>query len=122
MNIIDEIEELISKMDLTPAMYKNAMEKFDALKGCLKEKNPRIVFYPHGSLVLGTTVRPYREQKERNYDLDSVCLFNCSKDTPNSVPLPAIVSKHIVTLVSSVKHSFKASIILLIPFSIPNPT
>ena len=87
MNIIDEIEELISKMDLTPAMYKNAMEKYDALKGCLKEKNPRIVFYPHGSLVLGTTVRPYREQKERNYDLDSVCLFNCSKDTVKPVEI-----------------------------------
>ena len=31
-----EIEELIHKLDLTPAMYKNAVEKYDALKDFLK--------------------------------------------------------------------------------------
>lgn len=71
-----EIEDLIHKLDLTPAMYNNAVEKYEELKRTIKSIDESITFYPQGSFVLGTTVRPYREQKERNYDLDSICLFN----------------------------------------------
>ena len=37
--------------------------------------------------MLGTTVRPYKEQKERNYDLDSICLYNKEENetTPNKI-------------------------------------
>ena len=82
-----EIEDLIKKLDLTPAMYKNAKEKYDALKEFLKDKDENIIFYPHGSFMLGTTVRPYKEQKERNYDLDSICLYNKEENetTPNKI-------------------------------------
>lgn len=79
-----EIEELIKKLDLTPEMYKNAKEKYDALKDFFKGKDGSIIFYPHGSFMLGTTVRPYREQQEKNYDLDSICLFN--KDNNETTP------------------------------------
>ena len=75
-----EIEDLIKKLDLTPAMYRNAKEKYDALKDFLKDKNESIMFYPQGSFMLGTTVRPYKDQRERNYDLDSICLFNKRED------------------------------------------
>lgn len=75
-----EIEDLIKKLDLTPAMYQNAKEKYDSLKEFLKSKDENIIFYPQGSFMLGTTVRPYKEQRERNYDLDSICLFNSTTD------------------------------------------
>lgn len=75
-----EIEDLIKKLDLTPAMYRNAKEKYDALKDFFKGKDESIIFYPHGSFMLGTTVRPYKEQREKNYDLDSICLFNKRRD------------------------------------------
>ena len=71
-----EIEDLIHKLDLTPAMYKNAVEKYEELKRTIKSIDESITFYPQGSFVLGTTVRPYRDQRERNYDLDAICLFN----------------------------------------------
>lgn len=82
-----EIEDLIKKLDLTPSMYRNAKEKYDALKDFLKDKDENIEFYPHGSFMLGTTVRPYKEQKERNYDLDSICLFDKRENetTPNEL-------------------------------------
>lgn len=82
-----EIEDLISKLDLTPAMYENAKEKYDSLKDFLKNKDASIIFHPHGSFMIGTTVRPYKEQKERNYDLDSICLFNKRKNetSPNEI-------------------------------------
>lgn len=82
-----EIEDLISKLDLTPAMYENAKEKYDSLKDFLKNKDESIIFHPHGSFMLGTTVRPYKEQIERNYDLDSICLFNKRKNetSPNEI-------------------------------------
>lgn len=75
-----EMEDLIHKLDLTPAMYQNAKEKYDSLKEFLKGKDENIIFYPQGSFMLGTTVRPYKEQIERNYDLDSICLFNSTTD------------------------------------------
>lgn len=75
-----EIEDLIHKLDLTPAMYRNAVEKYDALRDFLKSRDKSIIFHPHGSFMLGTTVRPYKDQKERNYDLDSICLFNSTTD------------------------------------------
>lgn len=78
-----EIEDLIRKLDLTPAMYKNAKEKYDSLKDFLKGKDNNIIFYPHGSFMLGTTVRPYKEQRDRNYDLDSICLFNKGNNETN---------------------------------------
>ena len=78
-----EIEELIKKLDLTPAMYRNAKEKYDNLRDFLKEKDNSIIFHPHGSFMLGTTTRPYKEQMERNYDLDSICLFNITSDETN---------------------------------------
>ena len=83
----DEIEDLIKKLDLTPAMYRNAKEKYDNLRDFLKEKDNSIIFYPHGSFMLGTTVRPYKEQMERNYDLDSICLFNKTNEEtkPNEI-------------------------------------
>ena len=71
-----EIESLIHKLDLTPAMHRNAVEKFEALKNVLKSKDESIRFYPHGSFMLGTTIRPYKEQSDRDYDLDSICLFD----------------------------------------------
>lgn len=82
-----EIEDLIKKLDLTPSMYRNAKEKYDALKDFFKGKDESISFYPHGSFMLGTTVRPYREQQEKNYDLDSICLFdkNNSETTPKEI-------------------------------------
>lgn len=79
----DEIEDLIKKLDLTPAMYRNAKEKYDNLRDFLREKDSNITFYPHGSFMLGTTVRPYKEQMERNYDLDSICLFNKTSEETN---------------------------------------
>lgn len=82
-----EIEDLIGKLDLTPAMYRYALEKYDALREFFKSRDRNIFFYPHGSFVLGTTVRPYKEQKEKNYDLDSICLFgnNINEVTPKEI-------------------------------------
>jgi hypothetical protein len=80
-----EIEELISKLDLTPAMHQNAVKKYEALRDYLKSIDEDIVFHPHGSFSIGTTVRPYKEQQERNYDLDSICLFNKNKEKATQV-------------------------------------
>ncbi len=80
-----EIEELISKLDLTPAMHQNAVKKYESLRDYLKSIDEEIIFHPHGSFSIGTTVRPYKEQQERNYDLDSICLFNKNRDETTQV-------------------------------------
>lgn len=80
----EEIENLIKQIDLTPAMYDNAVNKYKALGDFLQSSNSNIDFYPQGSFVLGTTVRPYRKMEEREYDLDAICLNNVSAD--NAIP------------------------------------
>lgn len=36
--------------------------------------------FPQGSFSLGTVVRPYRESKEMDYDLDFVCCLSLQKE------------------------------------------
>lgn len=92
-----EIEELISKLDLTPIMHQYAVERYESLKDYLKSVDESIIFHPHGSFMLGTTVRPYKEQMERSFDLDSICLFNKQSNQTK----PITIRKDLETMLES---------------------
>ena len=72
--------------ELTPTQYRNAEEKYRAVgewlalpSSVLAPYDP--VIYPQGSMLLGTTVRPYNDRHE--YDLDLVCqLYYCGHKLP----------------------------------------
>ena len=46
----------------------------------LQEQGLECEIFPQGSFSLGTVVRPYRESKEVDYDLDFICCLNEDKE------------------------------------------
>lgn len=75
------LEGLIVGLDISPTMYRNAEKKYKAVASYLENKGLNCEIYPQGSFAIGTVVRPYKEGKEQNYDLDFICLV---KDYENS--------------------------------------
>ena len=62
-------------LDLSPTMEKNAKDKYVALSKYLDEQGLDPDFYPHGSFLIGTTIRPYHNGKEHDYDLDVLTIL-----------------------------------------------
>lgn len=83
------IEEVLKDIDLSPTLEKNAREKYQSIAKYLEDKGLDCAFYPQGSFLLGTVVRPFRENKDRNYDLDIINIVNSDKYTitPSTVKI-----------------------------------
>lgn len=79
--------KLIEGLDISPTMYKNATDHYQAVGKYLQEQGMVCDIFPQGSFSLGTVVRPYRESKEMDYDLDFVCCLSLQKEqtTPGYV-------------------------------------
>ena len=71
---------MIEGLDISPTMYKNATEKYKAVGTYLQDQGLTCDIFPQGSFSLGTVVRPYRESKEVDYDLDFICCLSEQKE------------------------------------------
>lgn len=83
------LEEAAQELDISPSKYKQAVERYQAVGKWLDSAEyPKFDgetnIYPQGSFRLGTVVRPIREQKEQEYDIDLVCEFD--EQVPNTTP------------------------------------
>ncbi|MCS5421998.1 MULTISPECIES: nucleotidyltransferase domain-containing protein [Psychrilyobacter] len=76
-----DFNKLITGLDITPTMYKNAIEKYKALAEFFKQNGIDCDIYPQGSFALGTVVKPYKEGKDTAYDLDFICLIKKNKNS-----------------------------------------
>ena len=90
MNRIVTREEALRKaaeqLDISPSKYKQAMERFDSMKSYLLDgeyagatAEPEI--YLQGSFRLGTEIRPCKDSKDADYDIDIVCRLEHEKET-----------------------------------------
>ncbi|MBC6925373.1 nucleotidyltransferase domain-containing protein [Ligilactobacillus salivarius] len=79
-----EILASLSDLDLSPTMEKNARDKYAALSSYLDEKGLDSDFYPQGSFLIGTTIRPYRNGKDHDYDLDVLAILKRNKIETNA--------------------------------------
>lgn len=79
-----DILRIVQNMDISATMFKNAVEKYTALAEYLIRNGINADIYPQGSFALGTVVRPYSCDEEKNYDLDLVCQvkYNRNEITP----------------------------------------
>lgn len=80
------------QLDISPWKYKQAMERFESIKAYLLDGEydgatgaPEI--YLQGSFKLGTEIRPYKDSKDADYDIDIVCRLEHKKEatTPKTV-------------------------------------
>lgn len=88
-----DVLKLIEGLDITPTMYKNATEKYMAVGTYLQEQGLECEIFPQGSFSLGTVVRPYRESKDVDYDLDFICCLNEDKDLTSARYVKNIVKE-----------------------------
>ena len=79
LNKSKDLEKLVSGVDITPTMYNNAVDKYQALGKFFEENGIECDIYPQGSFALGTVVRPLKTGKQSDYDLDFICLVKNSK-------------------------------------------
>ncbi len=87
-----DILKLIADVDITFSMFKNAESKYNALSCYLGrhiELNTNI--YAQGSFALGTVVRPIKDGKDADYDLDFICEVDIDKNEIDASLLRSII-------------------------------
>ena len=88
-----DILKLIEGLDISPTMYKNATDKYKYVGTYLQEQGLECDIFPQGSFSLGTVVRPYRESKEADYDLDFICCLGELKEKTTAKYVKNIVKE-----------------------------
>ena len=68
----NDILDIIRNLDISPTMYKNAIEKYNHLTTYLEQHGYAVTIYPQGSFALGTVVRPIHKGDDASYDLDFI--------------------------------------------------
>lgn len=97
----NELLEGISKaLDIPPSKYQLAVQRYTAVGNWLKEgayensvEEPSI--YPQGSFRLGTVVRPIKDGKEVDYDIDLVCQLGVDKTLTSPKEIKTLVGKRL---------------------------
>lgn len=84
-NINRQLVDKIRDIDIPPSKYKEAMDRFNSLKEHLEDgdfpyTNLLPDVYIQGSFSLGTVIRPYKEGKDSDYDIDVVCRLEQQKE------------------------------------------
>lgn len=68
-----DILSIIDSIDITPTMYMNAVDKYNAIIKYLNSSDIKAEMYPQGSFAFGTVVRPNAKDPSASYDLDFIC-------------------------------------------------
>ncbi len=93
----EDIIRLVKKLDLSPSMYKEATEKYKNLGEFLSESDMLVDIYPQGSFATGTVVRPYKDSKDSDYDVDCICLLHMNKNKISPEEVKNIIGDKIKT-------------------------
>lgn len=85
--IVDTIlQQVAEELDIPPSKYQQAVERYEAVgrwleRGHYPGSSDEPTIFPQGSFRLGTVVRPIREGKESDYDIDLVCELSIPKSS-----------------------------------------
>ena len=100
MNILErqkDILSIISSLDISPTMFKNAVEKYNAIANYLRNHGLEADMYPQGSFAFGTVVRPTHRAPDAAYDLDFICQVKGCRDDHT----PSDLRRHIEDILTS---------------------
>jgi hypothetical protein len=65
-------EELYKQIDITPTQYEAAITHYKAVAKCVVEGGVATDVYTQGSFAFGTVIRPYKEGRDADFDIDLV--------------------------------------------------
>jgi len=83
------LERIAQDLDISPSKYQQAVERYTRVATYLEEGEgyPGFPTPPalccQGSFRLGTVVRPYKDGRDADYDIDLVCQFATQKAAAN---------------------------------------
>lgn len=96
----EALRKAAEQLDISPSKYKQAMERFESMKAYLLDgeydgatAEPEI--YLQGSFKLGTEIRPYKDSKDADYDIDIVCRLEHEKETTTPKTVKHQVGDHL---------------------------
>lgn len=76
------IDELAKRLDITEEQYINAEKHYNKIGYYLEATlNEPVNVYTQGSFMLGTVIKPFRNGKDADYDIDLVCEFTNKSQT-----------------------------------------
>jgi hypothetical protein len=94
------LQDIATSLDISPSKYKQAVDHYKAVGDWLENGNytgsngtPNV--YPQGSFRLGTVIRPLKDSKETDYDLDLVCQLAIKKENVTAADLKQMVGKEV---------------------------
>ena len=79
----DILRQSADNLDISPTKYKEAVDHYTAVGNWLDDGDfgVSVSLYPQGSFKLGTVVRPLKDGKECDYDIDLVCELQNDKSS-----------------------------------------
>lgn len=80
INRKEDLLKLVEGLDISPTMFKSAVEKYNNIGKLLQENDLPVDIYPQGSFAIGTVVRPYKNSKDADFDIDCICLLRNTKE------------------------------------------
>ena len=84
LNFESVTEELYKQIDITPTQYELAKSHYEAVAKCLTDDCVATDVYTQGSFAFGTVIRPYKEGRDADFDIDLVA--QSSEEKLNTEP------------------------------------
>lgn len=78
----EQLQKILEKVDLTKTQRDRAIELYTNVCKTIEEKSGLdISFYAQGSFATKTAIRPYKNGRDRAYDVDVICEVNIKKES-----------------------------------------
>jgi hypothetical protein len=91
MNSNQAIYEAVKKIGLSPTQYERIETSYKALSKELTKEDLEVEVYPQGSMRLGTTIKPYHKNKDRDFDIDLVTEYSIKKSDTEPKKIKSMV-------------------------------
>ena len=96
LNFDSVTEELYKQIDITPTQYELAKSHYEAVAKCLTDGCVATDVYTQGSFAFGTVIRPYKEGRDADFDIDLVAQSSDEKLNTEPRTLKKSVGKCLV--------------------------
>ncbi|MBO6298081.1 MAG: nucleotidyltransferase [Lachnospiraceae bacterium] len=89
-----DVLKLLADIDIPPYMYEKADSRYKAVANYLGQHTDlKTNMYAQGSFAFGTVVRPMKNGKDADYDLDFICEVDKERGDITASELRAIIEK-----------------------------